>query len=78
MEMRGGNWVPFHTGFSSELQFLHLGLLLNKMKAEMLNHCCQQTAFSKNEMPIVLQTFSVSYLPCSIGHFDIVKVSEYL
>lgn len=55
-----------------------LGLLLNKMKAKMLNYYCQKTAFSKNEMPIVLQIFSVSRLQCSTGHFDIVKASEYL
>lgn len=55
-----------------------LDLLLNKMKAEMLNSCCQETAFSKNEMPIVLQKFSVSHFQCSVGHFDIVKALEYL
>lgn len=44
----------------------------------MLNDYCQNTAFYKNEMPIVLQIFSISHLQCSTGHFDIVKASEYL
>lgn len=44
----------------------------------MLNYCCQETAFSKNEMPIVLKIVSVSHLQCSIGHFDKVKASEFL
>lgn len=52
-----GNWAPFHTVFSSKLQFL----LLNKMKAKMLNYCCQKIAFSKSEMPIVLQIFCFSF-----------------
>jgi len=44
----------------------------------MLNYCCQKIDLSKNEMPIVLQIFSVAHLQCSIGHFDVVKASEYL